>query len=277
MTHEQTPRTGRLAQRVGRARELLWWRVVMPLRYPTRTVRVEGFRVRVHRVGEWIARQLITNGSYEQHEIRALCELVQPGDTALDIGANIGLHTLYLSRAVGPTGAVHAFEPDPENLALLRRNVERNGCTNVVIHPYGLSSESGVQTLYVCKGNKGYQSLARMEWSTSEIAIELRRGSDVLRGVHPTVMKLDVEGAEPKVLAGFDDWPPAIVFEFVPAQLRSMGEDPIVFLQTLVDRGYSLELLTAEGREATTPTTMTALADASGADYNIVACLDAAA
>ena len=50
-----------------------------------------------------------------------------------------------------------------------------------------------------------------------------------------------------------------------------------VFLQTLVDRGYSLELLTAEGREATTPTTMTALADATGADYNIVARRDAAA
>ena len=247
------------------------WRLIMPLRYPTRTVRVGGFRVRVHRVGEWIARQLITNGGYEQGEIRTLCALIHPGDTVLDVGANIGLHTLYLSRAVGPTGIVHAFEPDPANVALLRHNLARNKCTNVVVHPYGLSTNSGTHTLYGCAGNKGFQSLVRMPWSTDEMTIELRPGREVLAGVTAHAMKLDVEGAESLVLESFDEWPPVIVFEYIPEQLRMMGEDPAAFLQRIVDRGYTLDQLAEDGHHPVTPVAMTELADDTGDDYNLLA------
>ncbi len=261
----------RLPAALRRAQDLLVWRVVQPMRHPTRTVKVGEFKVRVHRVGEWIARQLITTGSYEREEIAALCALVRPGDTVLDVGANIGLHTLHLSRAVGPTGIVHSFEPDPANVAVLRDNVERNGCTNVVVHPYGLGPADAQHRLFACAGNKGFQSLARLEWSTSEIVIDIKRASDVLAGIEIDAMKVDVEGAEAFVLAGFETWPPVIVFEFVPAQLRAMGEDPVAFLQSIVDRGYSLAALGTDAAVAVEPESFTALADRAGGDYNLVA------
>jgi FkbM family methyltransferase len=255
----------------ARASEILVWRAAMPLRHPRRIVKVDGFEVRVHRVGEWIARQLLTTGGYERREIEVLCSHIAPGDTVFDVGANIGLHTLHLSRAVGPNGTVHAFEPDPSNLALLRFNLARNGCDNVVVHPYGLGPADEQRILFECKGNKGYQSLARSEWSTGEIPIEIRRADDVLAGIEASVMKLDVEGAEPFVLAGFAEWPPVIVFEFVPAQLRGMGEDPRAFLDAFLARGYRLELITETGTEEVTPSEMTTRAERTGDDHNLIA------
>lgn len=270
---------GRATALVARARDLLTWRLLMPLRHPRRIVRVGAFDVQVHRVGEWIARQLITTGGYEQRELAAMCALVRPGDVVLDVGANIGLHTLHLSRAVGPTGTVHAFEPDPANVALLRRNVERNGCTNVVVHPYGLGPEPARLRLYACKGNKGFQSLAKVEWSTSEVLVDIKRASDVLQGVQARMMKVDVEGAEPFVLAGMTDWPPIIVFEFVPAQLRAMQEDPTRFLQSFLDRGYALAPIGGAGAPEAVDDALafTALADRTGDDYNVVARVPSAA
>ncbi len=259
----------------ARGLDLLQWRVLMPLRYPRRRVPVGEFSVRVHRTGEWIARQLITTGGYEQHEIAVMCDLVHPGDTVLDVGANIGLHTLHFSRAVGPTGTVHAFEPDPANLAVLVDNVTRNGCTNVVVHPYGLGPEAAQHRLYACKGNKGFQSLAKVEWSTGEVVVEIKRAADVLAGVDASFMKVDVEGAEAFVLRGFDTWPPVVVFEFVPVQLRAMGEDPVAFLQGFVDRGYALTPIGGAEAPAVVedPAAFCALAERTGDDYNVVARL----
>lgn len=263
----------------ARVRELVTWRLVMPLRHPRRLVRVGEFEVRVHRVGEWIARQLITTGGYEQHELEVMCGLVRPGDTVLDVGANIGLHTLHLSRAVGPHGTVHAFEPDPANLALLRRNVEHNGCHNVIVHPYGLGPESAEHRLFACKGNKGFQSLAKGEWSTEEVLVRIEPASVVLAGVEARFMKLDVEGAEPFVLAGFAVWPPIIVFEFVPAQLRAMDEDPAHFLQAFLDRGYELRPISGldAPERVDDAAGFAALASRTGDDYNVVARLPSAA
>jgi hypothetical protein len=56
-------------------------------------------------------------------------------------------------------------------------------------------------------------------------------------------MKVDVEGAEPDVLAGFDALPDVIMFEFTPEQLRRQGHDPLGFLQWVTGRGYALEMI----------------------------------
>jgi hypothetical protein len=56
-------------------------------------------------------------------------------------------------------------------------------------------------------------------------------------------MKVDVEGAEPDVLAGFDELPEVLMFEFTPAQLRGLGHDPLGFLRWVTGRGYALELI----------------------------------
>ena len=62
-----------------------------------------------------------------------VAERLRPGMVFYDLGANIGLFTLLAARLVGGTGKVFSFEPDSENATRLRRNIERNGFTNVTV------------------------------------------------------------------------------------------------------------------------------------------------
>src|SRR5438094_750470 len=84
---------------------------------------------------------------------RFIESLVHPGDVAVDVGANIGYHTLIFARAVGERGRVFAYEPDPDNFRLLRRNVELNGYRNVRPFQAAVSDRSGTLTLYLSRDN----------------------------------------------------------------------------------------------------------------------------
>ena len=66
-------------------------------------------------------------GVYEPFETDLVQHEVGEGDVVLDIGANIGYYTLIFARIVGEGGKVFAFEPDPDNFALLKKNVEASG------------------------------------------------------------------------------------------------------------------------------------------------------
>src|ERR1035441_6724268 len=77
----------------------------------------------------------VLHDQYEPETKALLGSLIRPGMTVFDIGAHVGHYTLLAARIVGPTGRVYAFEPEPENFALLKRNVELNGYKNVTCVP----------------------------------------------------------------------------------------------------------------------------------------------
>ncbi len=81
-----------------------------------------------------IGRSLREYGEWAPGETLLLGQLIRPGDIILDIGANIGFHTLFFSRLAGPEGRVHAIEPEMQNRELLSVNKLINGLDNVVIH-----------------------------------------------------------------------------------------------------------------------------------------------
>ena len=70
-------------------------------------------------------------------------DAVKPGMTAIDCGAHVGEYSLLFSRLVGPTGHVHAFEPDPRIAAVLRRNVALNHADNVVVNEVAIADVEG--------------------------------------------------------------------------------------------------------------------------------------
>ncbi len=72
-------------------------------------------------------------GTLELATIRLLQRLVRAGNVVADVGANIGYHTLILSRLVGPSGKVFAFEPNPLSRARLEANLAANNCCNVQV------------------------------------------------------------------------------------------------------------------------------------------------
>jgi FkbM family methyltransferase len=81
---------------------------------------------------------------FEPYTVRVLRAAVEPGDVLFDVGANIGFFSTLFSRWVGAEGHVLAVEPEPENLNLLRRNLERNRCGNVTICAAAVGASKGI-------------------------------------------------------------------------------------------------------------------------------------
>ncbi len=99
-------------------------------------------------------------GERDPNVMRFLRRWVRPGFVACDIGANIGTYTVPLSRLVGPTGHVVAFEPNRPTFACLRQNIRQNRLGNVTILRAAAGPESGVADLVVTANNFGEVHLA---------------------------------------------------------------------------------------------------------------------
>jgi FkbM family methyltransferase len=130
----------------------------------------------------------------------------EPGSLVFDLGANVGLVTHALSKAVGPTGRVVSFEPDPTSLDYLRRNNERHGLENVTVVPAAISDVNGVLEFFaegtITSGLASTRKDAVMTKSQGSViacdAITL--GDAMERYGMPTWIKVDIEGAEISVL-----------------------------------------------------------------------------
>jgi hypothetical protein len=94
---------------------------------------------------EW---NLFFNGRYEPHIVNLLYSLLTAGDTVIDIGANIGVHALVMSKVVGNHGRVLAIEPHPQVRQTLERNLVENQTNNVVVVPAALSDHVGSTVLF---------------------------------------------------------------------------------------------------------------------------------
>jgi FkbM family methyltransferase len=177
--------------------------------------------------------------------------LIQEGMTVFDVGAHVGTYTLMAARLAGTTGHVYAFEAEPENFSILKKNVELNGYRNVTCVPKAISNRSGLLTLYVSnQGNDRHtligSSTAESQGTPCEVeAISLDEFSASIGWPRVDVIKMDIEGAEPMAIEGM----PALlsrsehlrlVMEFAPDLLRASGVNPKAFLSLLTSNGFSI-------------------------------------
>jgi FkbM family methyltransferase len=144
----------------------------------------------------------------EQALIERMVASLQPGDSFLDVGANIGVVSILVAGAVGPEVTVHALEPEPENCRALAENIAANGLDQVSAHEVALGAASGPGVLHVAgESGTGSHSLVGGDRSGStEIPIEVVRGDAFVSTLDrtPAVVKIDVEGAELDVLRGLE-------------------------------------------------------------------------
>lgn len=148
--------------------------------------------------------------SYEGFFLERILGSLREGDVFFDVGANIGLVSLIVAHQPRfRDGVVHGFEPEPRNLEHMRRNIAANDLTaRVHAHDVALSKEEGTAELFVRgKAGEGRHSLVSERGSTGAIQVTLTTMESFCRSrdVLPTVVKIDVEGAEGEVLAGMTD------------------------------------------------------------------------
>jgi FkbM family methyltransferase len=168
-----------------------------------------GARVRLH-YREDVGLATLLGGGWERAELEYASSLAKPGTAALDVGANVGVHTAVLASAVGSTGRVFAFEPEPTNLARLRANIAQNAFANVQIYPVAAAERTGQGVLHLST-DPMYHSLADIfegRTAGADIVVETRTLDEVWRTAgSPTVsyIKIDTEGTELSVLKGGED------------------------------------------------------------------------
>jgi FkbM family methyltransferase len=163
-----------------------------------------GQRITVFR-NDHVGDKIAANGLYEKENLQLLLRLLHKFEqpVVLDIGANIGNHTLAFATVAA---RVHAFEPVPHIHALLRRNVEQNALANVTLHALALSDHDGEATIHMVKaGNFGASGFDQRGNDTEAVQVQKRRGDALLAelGVNRVdLLKIDVEAHEVYVLRG---------------------------------------------------------------------------
>lgn len=192
-----------------------------------------------------------TSGGLEPGVRRVLQALARPGGAAADVGANIGLHTLALARAVGPQGRVYAFEPEPGPRGQLQKMAALNGLRWVELHDsaLGARAETMVFNISPVIGHSSLYALPEEDGEGRQIRVQVRPLDEVVEpGLSLDVVKIDVEGAELDVLAGMarvlsDNPDLAIVAEFGPSHLARVGVAPQAWFDAFAAHGLTPYLI----------------------------------
>lgn len=156
----------------------------------------------------WQGHTTYVIGAYENEFIDVMRRFLKRGDTCVDVGGHLGYYCLLMARIVGPKGRVISFEPVQENMAVLKENVALNGFTNVELVNCALGERPGTLSLIRPKNFelswtpsvRGYS--VEGDRDSVEVKVETLDGFLSRGGHKPSIIKIDVEGAELDVLRG---------------------------------------------------------------------------
>jgi FkbM family methyltransferase len=185
--------------------------------------------------------------AFEKFETKLFKSLIRKGMVVVDIGAYVGHYTLIAADLVGEKGKVFAFEPDPDNFALLLKNLEVNRCQNVIPVQKAIADRNGKTRLFLAQENKGDHRIYDSYDGRKSITVDVTSLDDFFkeRDYRVDVIKMDIEGSEMAALNGMtkilkknDDL--KILTEFWPSGLRRFGTYPKKFLNKLREFGFEL-------------------------------------
>jgi FkbM family methyltransferase len=190
--------------------------------------------------GAFLAAYERYKGIWDAEYLEVLAKLVHPGTTVIDVGANVGFYTRRFAVWVRPGGEVIAIEPEEVNFLTLKRVIARRGLMNV-LGVQGVASE-GAGSLYLQK-NPFHPADHRI--ADTGVKVRAVTIDNVLRErgwPKVSLMKIDVQGAEERVLRGamgtLRELRPAVFMEVDEAALRTMGSSAESVLELMVSCRY---------------------------------------
>jgi FkbM family methyltransferase len=184
----------------------------------------------------------VLSGEFERQELDILEAVCTVGGTVIDVGANIGLYTVLAAKRVGSSGHVFAFEPVPENIKLLRENLDLNDVSaRVEIQEVAVGEKPGELELFLSDRQIGTHSAARsLVGGSRSIRVPMQSIDAFVtsRGIqHIDLVKVDVEGYDGQVVNGAVHslrlHKPILLIEYAPIRLEAIGQAPSEFIATL--------------------------------------------
>ncbi len=199
--------------------------------------------------GNETSRAIFVTGRYEPNEFCLLSKILKPGMTCVDVGANIGLYTLYAARRVGVSGCVLAIEPSSREMGTLKGNVEINALNNVRVRQVALSDRASEVELLVARAqNSGHNTLGAFGYNTPLDHRERTRTQsldEIVQGEGLSkidVIKMDIEGAELSALRGAVNTlrrdHPLLLLELADRLLQHQNASSANVLSLLSQHGY---------------------------------------
>jgi FkbM family methyltransferase len=233
-------------------------------------------------LGEGIDFSIFLLGSFEPDVVRTYRSLLHPGDTVLDLGANIGAHTLPLAKAVSPGGHVYAFEPTAYAFQKLKANLAQNPELAEIVKVHQMAAaadESEALPEAICSGwplREGEELHPEHGGEAhSTQGAKIATLDSVLKDVKRVAfMKLDVDGHELSVLRGarriLQECRPTILMELCPYVCVEQGHTLDDVLQVL--RGANYQFRTLGGKPLPSATAeLEKLIPAAGGSINVLA------
>ena len=147
---------------------------------------------------------LSINGIHEKIITNLIKKETHSGDVVLDIGAHIGYYTLQFANLVGSTGKVYAFEPEPKNFELLKKNVQINKHDNVVLIQKIVSDKVGIVEFFISKFDSIGNKLFKSDESGSSIKVGSTTLDEYFKDLKKKIdfIKMDIQGGEGKATLG---------------------------------------------------------------------------
>jgi FkbM family methyltransferase len=206
-----------------------------------------GFRMRIDDPHEWIQKRLLED-AFEPGVSAVIKAVLQPGDIFFDAGANRGYYTLLALKC---GASVTAFEPVPRLYQTLQTNLRMNGIDRqATLEPLALGEDTHTATIYVAsrKDDGSHSLIAGVEASAvvqQEVQVTSLDQYLVEKRDVPSLIKIDVEGYEARVLDGAQMvlntiQPPVLIFETADRLASALGESAASVLGRLYDCGYRI-------------------------------------
>lgn len=172
---------------------------------------------------------------------------IKQGDIVLDLGANIGYFTCLFAQLVGKTGKVFAFEPEPNNFKLLKKNVEVNGYKNVTIEQKAVTNKTSKIKMFLSNSPKDHRIYDPND-NRDFIEIDAIALDDYFKDFDQEInfVKSNVQGADFGAFEGMlslvEKCKSNIVMalEFSPVLLKGFGSDPEKFVDLLIKYGFKI-------------------------------------
>lgn len=240
----------------------------------------EGFRIWVNLADLNVSWQII-RGRFELSETAFVHKYLKPGDTALDIGANIGFYSLLMSKIVGTTGRVIGFEALDFLYHAAQNSIHENKLENCELHNVALSATEGIATMVYAPGSSNFGgaflspdgSVLQNHASVSVKAMPLIH---YLQGTDVDFIKIDIEGAEYSVLNSCKEYliqhKPIIMTEVLSLKAKKTSDiTPNDYIKFLTSLGYTCHYITGNGDLGEKVTTSTFTHD--GMEPISIACM----
>jgi FkbM family methyltransferase len=195
---------------------------------------------------------LLMEGNWEMWITKVFQQLVRPGMTVVDVGANVGYYTMIGAAGVGFEGRVHAVEADPNTFGILEKNIDVNGYGSIVrAHSCAASDARGELTLYQFRNHHGSNNVFADAAADSRIVAGVKVPAVPLDELIPEpvdVMKIDAEGSEPLIFEGMQQLLKRsprirILMEFAP-QMIERTISPLDFLKRIREANLQCRVVT---------------------------------